>query len=498
MATFERLRGNASRWLVPVLVLYLVLTGGAVLWMLIENASQTSSIRVEAEKELLVSELAWAVQVEGEHAGVFAGQMSGIAAMDDGDSMGSMTASGDESDAANNQTAGGLSESPMFQMEPPEPGPGRLLADNSDLLAAIASFGEAAGSLKLLMAASEQQALDDVVTAHLDYVASLAALDTRFLDGQETMSFYHGNTQMVEAFLRTGIQELRLASNMRLQSAIDEAGSTETQLKAVLPLLLIAGLLAAGFLVRMQTSKRRIVALEHLVEAKGEFIAVVSHELRTPLTAVVGFADLLRNPDVELSTSDRKELMAVIAEQSDEVTAIVEDLLVAARTDIGELTVVAVPIDLRAQTAQVLETLDQGGSIAVIGTPPNATGDPMRVRQILRNLITNAKRYGGDQISVEMDRHSGTHASIIVRDNGDPIPAEDRERIFQPYERAHNQPGKTGSIGLGLAISQRLARLMGGDLTYRHQHGHSIFQFSLPLTDPVDREAERLAVASGR
>ncbi len=60
------------------------------------------------------------------------------------------------------------------------------------------------------------------------------------------------------------------------------------------------------------------------------------------------------------------------------------------------------------------------------------------------------------------------------------------------------EPGKTGSIGLGLAVSQRLARLMGGDLTYRHQHGHSIFQFSLPLTDPVDRAAERLAVASDR
>ena len=495
MATFEYRSGNATRWLVPVLALYLVLSGGAVVWMLIENASQIETIRTEAEKELLVSELTSAVQIEAEHAGVFAGLISG---MDDGDSMGSMTTSSDESEAANSQADGGLGESGMFQMLVPEPESGGLLADNPELVAAIASFGEATGSLKLLMSASEAQALNDVATAHLDYMASLAALDTRSLNGQESMTFYHGDTQMIEGVLRTGLQRLDMESNTRLQSAIGVAGSAETQLKAVLPLLLITGLLAAGYLVRTQSSKRQIVALEHLVEAKGDFIAAVSHELRTPLTAVVGFAELLRNPDADLSTSDRAELIASIAEQSDEVTSIVEDLLVAARTEIGELAVVAVPIDLRAQTAQVLETLDQSGSIAVVGTPPKAVGDPVRVRQILRNLITNAKRYGGDQISIELEMHSGTHASITVRDSGDPIPAEDRERIFQPYERAHNQPGIAGSIGLGLAVSHRLARLMGGDLTYRHQDDHTMFQLSLPLTDPADRESERLAVATGR
>ena len=494
MANFEYHREKSSQWLVPMLVLFLVLIGGAVLWMLIENASHTSSMRVEAKKELLVSELAGAVQVEAEHVGVFAGEMSGMDS--NGDSMGAMT-TGEESGGTDSPAAGGLTESDMSQMAMPEPPAGGLLANDPDLLAAIASFGEVTGSLRLLMSESERQSLDDVVTAHLDYLDSLATLDIRFLNGQETMSFYHGDTQVVEAALRASIQELRSAANIGLQSAINEAGSTETQLKAVLPFLFFAALLAAGYLTRTQTARRRIATLEHLVEAKGDFIAAVSHELRTPLTAVVGFAELLRNPDTDLSTSDRTELAASIAEQSDEVTAIVEDLLVAARTDIGELTVVAVPIDLRAQTAQVLEMLDQGGSIAVIGTPPKATGDPVRVRQILRNLITNAKRYGGDQITVETDRHSDTHASISVRDNGNPIPAEDRKRIFRPYERAHNEPGKTGSIGLGLAVSQRLARLMGGDLTYRHQHGQSIFQFSIPLADLAHRESERLSVPTG-
>lgn len=182
-------------------------------------------------------------------------------------------------------------------------------------------------------------------------------------------------------------------------------------------------------------------------------------------------------------------MLAAIAEQSEEVSAIVDDLLVAARTDIGELTVADVPVDLRAQTVQVLETLDQSQSIALVGQAPKACGDPARVRQILRNLFTNAKRYGGDHIRVELGSHSDGLASLVVRDDGDPIPVEDRERIFEPYQRAHNQPGLTGSIGIGLAVSRRLARLMGGDLTYRHQNGHSIFELSLPVAAPTDLES---------
>jgi signal transduction histidine kinase len=453
--------------LIFILAGYLALTGGAVAWMLINNAAHTSSIRVEAQKELLISDLAAAGQVEAEHAGLSVEEMS---AMDDGDSM---------------------SETGLL-----EAGPGDVPADDSDLLAAIASFDETATSLAALLSDSERQDLEDVTTAHNDFVASIAVLDTRILIGQEAMSFYHNNTRLHEAALRSGLQELQLESSKRLQSAIDEASSTQTQLTSALPLLLLAGILATVYLVRMQATRRQIVTLEHLVEAKGEFVATVSHELRTPLTAVVGFADLLRNPDTNLSASDKAELMATIADQSNEVSAIVEDLLVAARTDVGELTVVQVPVDLRAQTAQILETLDQGQSIAVLGDAPKAIGDPARVRQILRNLITNAKRYGGDHISIEMGTLSDSFASIVIKDDGDPISEEDQKRIFEPYERAQDQPGQAGSIGIGLAVSQRLARLMGGDLTYQYQAGHSMFQLSLPLAVPADPEDQRLATAT--
>ena len=105
-------------------------------------------------------------------------------------------------------------------------------------------------------------------------------------------------------------------------------------------------------------------------------------------------------------------------------------------------------------------------------------GDPGRIRQILRNLITNALRYGGEHVTIETT--AGPLSSVVVRDDGDGIPLEQREEIFAPYHRVGGR-GDTvlGSLGLGLTISRQLARLMGGDLTYQYIDGHSVFTLYL-------------------
>jgi nitrogen-specific signal transduction histidine kinase len=98
---------------------------------------------------------------------------------------------------------------------------------------------------------------------------------------------------------------------------------------------------------------------------------------------------------------------------------------------------------------------------------------------VLRNLITNAQRYGGHQIH-------GDSAHIRVSDNGDGIPESDQERIFAPYESAHDPGTQPGSLGLGLTISRSLARLMGGDPSYHRVDGWTTFDFRLPLqTEPL-------------
>ena len=221
---------------------------------------------------------------------------------------------------------------------------------------------------------------------------------------------------------------------------------------------------------------------------KNEFIASVSHELRTPLTAVVGFADLLRHAE-ELSDSDRKFMLDSLAREASDVAHLVEDLLVGARADAGELSVSRVPVDLRAQAAQVLESLEMaiGPSRARLIDPAEQTirafGDPARVRQILRNLITNAYRYGGEEIRVIIDQTEGA-ARVMVWDSGPGVPEIARERIFEAYERAHEHNTQPSSVGLGLAVSRKLARLMGGDLVCRVENG-SIFEFSLPVADEM-------------
>jgi len=161
---------------------------------------------------------------------------------------------------------------------------------------------------------------------------------------------------------------------------------------------------------------------------------------------------------------------------------IVNDLLLAARADINRLHVTQVRLNLRDEVSRVLDGFDQVkvADIRITGEAIAAAGDPERVRQVLRNLVSNALRYGGDTIRVEVTSEEAI-AKVLVCDNGTAIPEEDRQKIFQPYQRARNTRGLTESLGLGLAISRQLAQLMGGDLACRNNGGESIFEFTLPI-----------------
>ena len=220
-------------------------------------------------------------------------------------------------------------------------------------------------------------------------------------------------------------------------------------------------------------------------------MASISHELRTPLTSVVGYAELLRDDSV-LSPGERDEMISAIVEQSNDLANIVEDLLIAARIDTDSLVAVEVPVDLRAQAAQVLESLASATDSALITlnghpTRPVGVGDPARVRQILRNLVTNALRYGGPNIEISVT-NGDSSVRIAVADDGPGVSPDLSARIFEPYQQGHVRAGLTASIGLGLTVSRELARLMNGDLTYHRHEGHSIFELALPAATPTPSE----------
>lgn len=219
--------------------------------------------------------------------------------------------------------------------------------------------------------------------------------------------------------------------------------------------------------------------LRDSLKSKEQLVATISHEMRTPLTAVVGFAELLQLPESGLSDDERTEMIRSIADEGRDLTNIVDDLMTAAKAEAGTLTVVRVPVDLRALAGQVLESMRQGRPVELTGDSLRGSGDPGRVRQILRNLVSNAVRYGGDDIRICIFDSPSPRAE--VRDNGEGIPLEERERVFDAYQRAHDAPGLTASMGLGLTISRSLAKLMGGDLTYRYEEHESVFELHLPV-----------------
>jgi signal transduction histidine kinase len=131
--------------------------------------------------------------------------------------------------------------------------------------------------------------------------------------------------------------------------------------------------------------------------------------------------------------------------------------------------------------AQVVEGWDPLAmvDVTVSGDNARAAADPARVRQILRNLIANAVRYGGDNIEVRIGS-DGAGSWVEVSDDGPYLPEEEWESIFEPYYRYHDEPTQPGAVGLGLTVSRDLAQLMNGSLTYRHHQGRSIFTLRLP------------------
>jgi signal transduction histidine kinase len=240
----------------------------------------------------------------------------------------------------------------------------------------------------------------------------------------------------------------------------------------------IADILSA-FYERSQNRAR----LEHSLASKDQLIASVSHELRTPLTAVVGLAEELMTAGDAFDVEERKQLMGIVAESSREMADLVEDLLVAARSEDGTLSVFPDRVDLSLLAQSVVSQLiiPDGVEVEVEDADSVAYGDPVRIRQIIRNLLTNAFRYGESPITISVAQTQG-RATLDVRDCGPGIPDADRERIFEPYGRSDSSRTVKASIGLGLALSRRLARLMDGSLTYVEGDG-AIFRLSLPLPD---------------
>ncbi|MGD2102038.1 MAG: sensor histidine kinase [Acidimicrobiia bacterium] len=223
--------------------------------------------------------------------------------------------------------------------------------------------------------------------------------------------------------------------------------------------------------------KQRIYELE---AAKTQTLGAVGHELKNHLAAVVAAVELVRSED--LSVTERDELLQLARFQAAEAGEVIEDLLVASRADTGSLDSIPDNIDLCPIAESVIRqtSLEDGDVLYDFsGRHAWATADPVRFKQIVRNLLINALRYGGEEIRVSIES-VGDIVSVVVADNGDGVDPDSEDDLFRPFPAGREDHGVPESNGLGLWIARGLARAMNGDLTYTRNSGQTVFELTLP------------------
>jgi signal transduction histidine kinase len=258
--------------------------------------------------------------------------------------------------------------------------------------------------------------------------------------------------------------------------------------------------LAGRTLRRMR--EENVEALEterRAARLKDEFVSMVSHELRTPLTSISGFTDTLRESWPALEGTEIEEFLTIMAREAGHLGELVEDILVIPRLEAGRLRLETSEVDLRAAAYSVVDAIvtPEEPKEAFVAIPGGVVvhADPVRIRQVLRNLVENARKYGGDQILIE-GGPEGDRYIVVVSDNGPGIAEEDRDRIFEHFEQVTKGDARTESgIGLGLPIARRLVRAMGGELWYEQRFPVGArFCFSIPLATMRGPVEERRTV----
>ncbi|HVJ52638.1 MAG TPA: response regulator [Aliidongia sp.] len=224
--------------------------------------------------------------------------------------------------------------------------------------------------------------------------------------------------------------------------------------------------------------------------AKSRFLATMSHELRTPLTGLIGFAELLLRKD--FPPADRQRFLELLRDSARTLLALVNDILDLSKIEAGKLELEQIPFELRPLISgcSVLASLQaeaRGLTLAATvadDVPVWLSGDPMRLRQVVLNLLANAVKfteYGRVELDVRM--RDGLML-VTISDTGMGIPAGQFDRLFRPFSQLEDSTSRRfGGTGLGLSICREIVEAMGGTIGAESVAGQgSKFWFSLPVT----------------
>jgi signal transduction histidine kinase/CHASE3 domain sensor protein len=236
------------------------------------------------------------------------------------------------------------------------------------------------------------------------------------------------------------------------------------------------------------------VRLTRANTVKTEFLASMSHELRTPLSAILGFADLLMTSPREQLSPRARESLERIKRNGEHLLGLINDVLDLAKAEAGRVEVRMAPVNVaqlaRACLAEV-DSLRTGKNLHLtvdVGEGPlDTTTDSQRVRQILLNLLSNAIKFTDEGEVTLTVRAAKNEIHLSVRDTGIGIPAHAMKELFQDFHQLEAGDGRRyEGTGVGLALSRRLARALGGEIEARSEEGHgSTFTLVLPRVSPA-------------
>jgi PAS domain S-box-containing protein len=247
-----------------------------------------------------------------------------------------------------------------------------------------------------------------------------------------------------------------------------------------------------------------VTADRELDRMKSSLVSTVSHELRTPLAAIKGYASTLLADDVEWDRTSQHEFLTIISDESDRLTNLVNNLLDLSRIEAGSIRLAYEKCDIQELILRAAKQAHlvpgEAFGLQIEARLPRFYADPPRLESILRNLIENAIKYGGEdaKVTVQVCRQ-GKDFVFRVMDTGPGIPEKERQRIFDSFYRLDDSLARlTSGAGLGLAICQGLVRAHGGRIWVESQEAGASIAFTIPAKTTGTKSHKSLSTKARR
>jgi len=291
----------------------------------------------------------------------------------------------------------------------------------------------------------------------------------------------------------------------RMRSTVDAQGVQKWILTTKVPLVDKAGAIVGVVGLHRDITKQKTTeetlkqakeAAEAASRAKSEFLANMSHEIRTPMNGIIGMTELALQTSL---TEEQREFLTMVKTSADSLLRVINDVLDFSKIEAGKLELDATPFDLRESLEETLRTFSisagkKGVELIIdlhAGVPIVVLGDPVRLRQVIVNLLGNAVKFTDQgevvlQVESTLLPEGAAKLHFAIRDTGIGVPKDKQEMIFAAFSQADtSSKRKYGGTGLGLAISSRLVSMMGGKIWLESEPGQgSTFHFTVQIEVP--------------